>query len=50
MIAILYFFVSATNAATTTDAGLKNVLDFILIPTAACAGIWLKNNKVIQHH
>jgi hypothetical protein len=50
MIAILYFFMSINMETTTTNEGLENIVSFLLIPTSACAGIWLKNNRIIQHH
>lgn len=48
MMAIVYFFASI-NVQTTTNEALDNIVSFLIIPTGACAGIWLKNNKIIQH-
>jgi hypothetical protein len=50
MIAIVYFFISIDVQTTTTNEALENIVSFLIIPTCACAGIWLKNNKAIQHH
>jgi len=50
MLSIIYFFISATMATATSNVGLSNVLSFIMIPVSSCAGILLKNNRIIQHH
>jgi hypothetical protein len=45
MLVILYFFFSASASGTMGNRGLKNIISFIAIPTSACAGIWVKNNR-----
>jgi hypothetical protein len=49
MIMILYFFASTNVATASSDIGLKSILDFFIIPTSACIGLWLRNNRKHIH-